>query len=168
MNFILLALCILIFAEEDSWLKLVQGSNLIITSLYDLSRWMHPSTGPSCSFCTWRKENPIMEILRQNKTSVRGSNTDLCCSSFTVTCSTAKSCIRHHQSPLALQSSVSRPAVQSARAANIPMKMKEQTEWEVRVWKDWNISRNKASLWRAVFQYRILQVDRVRNRFLVV
>ena len=33
-------------------------------------------------------------------------------------------------------------AVQSARDASIPTKTKEQTEWAVKVWKEWALARN--------------------------
>ena len=35
-----------------------------------------------------------------------------------------------------------RAAVQSARAVSIPTKTRDQTEWAVRVWKEWALARN--------------------------
>ena len=54
------------------------------------------------------------------------------CSSVLVTTSTK----RVYASPKG------REAVKSARAASIPTKTREQTEWAVRVWKEWALARN--------------------------
>jgi hypothetical protein len=165
----------------------------------DLSSLMHSCSGPSCTFCAWRRENPIElgwerllepeeacssgstlcgvdltssqmldpsgilctqqttdflanfddegyfpqldaefeQVLTQVETSASQSVT-ACTSSVTVasTTVTTASSKRVYASPKG------RSAVQSARAASIPVKTRDQTEWSVRMWKEWALARN--------------------------
>ena len=167
----------------------------------DPSSLMHKCTGPSCTFCAWRRENPIElgwerllepeeacadgstlcgvdltssqmsdpslvlctkrttdflanfddesyfpqldaefeQVLTQVETcasqSVYTANT-MCTSSVTMASTTVTSANRVYASPKG------KAAVQSARAASIPTKTREQTEWAVRVWQEWALARN--------------------------
>ena len=74
------------------------------------------------------------QILTQVETSVSRSVTgSTTVASTTVTSASAN---RVYASPKG------REAVQSARAESIPTKTKEQTEWAVKVWKEWALARN--------------------------
>ena len=168
----------------------------------DLSGLMHSCTGPNCTFCTWRRENPIElgweRLLEPEEACSTGSTlcgvdltssqmlnpsgelstqqvtgflanfnnenyfphfdaefeqvlthvekstsqyvtaSSTCSASVTMayTTVTSTSANRVYASPKG------KAAVQSARGASIPTKTKEQTEWAVKVWKEWALASN--------------------------
>ena len=75
-------------------------------------------------------EHILTQVETSASRSVTGSTT---VASTTVTSASAN---RVYASPKG------RAAVQFARAASIPTKTKEQTEWAVKVWKEWALARN--------------------------
>ena len=79
------------------------------------------------------------QVLSQVETcasqSVYTANT-MCTSSVTMASTTVTSANSVYAFPKG------KAAVQSARAASIPTKTREQTEWAVRVWQEWALARN--------------------------